>query len=62
MVFVRLGRHEGLDEVDVALNALTDDLLPNDSVEEDIELDDDLFQTVGFVCLLFSHEEAILFL
>lgn len=46
VVLVRPGGHEGLDEVDVALNAFADDFLPDDGVEEHIKLDDDFPQVV----------------
>lgn len=55
-----LGRNVGLDVLDVLFNAFPDDLLTHNSVEEDVKLNDDSFQVVLLVGVLFSDEEPVL--
>ena len=61
VVLVGLWRHEGFDKVDVALDSFIYYLLSHDSVEYNVEFDDNFFYMIRFIGFLLSHKESVLF-
>ena len=60
VVLVGLWRHEGFDKVDVALDSFIYYLLSHDSVEYNVEFDDNLYSMIRFIGFLLSHKESVL--
>lgn len=51
----------GPDVPNILIDALSDDFLTNDSVEEHIELNDNFLEIVFLISIFFSHKETVFF-